>query len=270
MKIEIKNRHDKKIVVLLDKVENQKGLAIVMHGLGGFKEQPHIQTLANTFLENNISVVRFDTTNSLGESDGDYLNAAATNYYEDLEDVISWAKRQDRYEKPFYLAGHSLGGLCPAIYAIKNPDKVKGLAIASTVVSGTLFLEEFSEEQITDGYWILPSKPEKKLKWEPFKRDLLKYDLLENADKLTMPVLIIVGENDSGTPPKHQRLLFNKLPGKKELHVIKDAPHTFKDERHLKEVKGVLNRWLENCSCYHSKEKFYKQKFHAFQNGQEE
>lgn len=245
MKHEIKNRHDKKIVVLLERVENQKGLAFVMHGLGGFKEQPHIQTLANAFLENNISVVRFDTTNSLGESEGDYLNATTTNYYEDLEDVIFWAKQQDWYEEPFYLAGHSLGGLCPAIYSTKNPDKVKALAIASTVVSGKLFLEEFSEEQIEDGY-LQRSKPYKKLKWEPFKKDLLQFDLLENADKLTMPVLMIVGEKDSGTPPKHQRLILDKLPGKNELHIIKDAPHTFKDERHLKEIKTLFDKWLEN------------------------
>lgn len=37
-KITIKNRKNQNIVVIVEKAENQKGLAFVMHGLGGFKE----------------------------------------------------------------------------------------------------------------------------------------------------------------------------------------------------------------------------------------
>ena len=60
-----------------------------MHGLGGFKEQKHIQTFADAFLENNFTVVLFDTTHTYGESEGKYEDATTTNYYEDLEDVIT-------------------------------------------------------------------------------------------------------------------------------------------------------------------------------------
>lgn len=70
---------------------SQQGLAFVMHGLGGFKEQPHLQVMAKAFLANGYTVVRFDTTNTFGESDGRYEDATTTNYYEDLEAVIAWA-----------------------------------------------------------------------------------------------------------------------------------------------------------------------------------
>jgi hypothetical protein len=36
--------------------------------------------------------VLFDTTHSFGESGGNYEDATTTQYYQDLEDVISWAK----------------------------------------------------------------------------------------------------------------------------------------------------------------------------------
>ena len=113
----ILNRKDQKISVLLEKAENQKGIVFVMHGLGSFKEQVQIKAFAESFLEEGITSIRFDTTNTFGESDGNYENANITNWYEDLQDVIEWANKQEWYQEPFYLIGHSLGGISVALYA---------------------------------------------------------------------------------------------------------------------------------------------------------
>ncbi len=253
-KVFIKNRNDKKIAVAVRINSEQKGLAFVMHGLGGFKEQPLIQFFADAFLENNFTVVLFDTTHTFGESEGLYEDATTTNYYEDLEDVINWAKTQSWFEKPFWLAGHSLGGISTALYAERHPGEVKGLAPISTVISGKLSAETKSERGLLEewkrtGWLIVPSESKpgliKKLKWSEFE-DRLQYDLLPEANKLTMPVLLIAGDMDRGTPPEHQKILFDKLPGKKELHIIKNAPHTFRDPEHLKEIKDIFNKWIKN------------------------
>ena len=111
-KIFIRNRSSRNISVFLEKAEEQRGLVFIMHGLGGFKEQPHIRTYAQVFKQNNFSVITFDTINSVGESGGEMAEATLTNYYEDLEDVIAWAKTQDFFQEPFVLAGHSLGSFC--------------------------------------------------------------------------------------------------------------------------------------------------------------
>jgi len=254
MNIEIKNRKNQKIVVLVDEAPNQKGLAFVMHGLGGFKEQKHIYAIAKTFRDNNYTVIRFDTTNTFGESDGNYEDATTTNYYEDLVDVINWAKKQDWYQKPFVLVGHSIGSLCIAFYAEKNPKEVKALVPLSTVVSGTLSLEAYPKEKIEEwdksGFKISPSESKpgviKKLNWRQFKEDKLKYDLLEKVDVLTMPVLLIVGDKDDTTPYKHQKILYDKLPGKKELHIINGAGHTFREPEHLKKIKEIIDKWIKS------------------------
>jgi len=252
MKITIKNRKGQKIIALLDKVENAKGLVFVMHGLGGFKEQSHIETFAQAFKEKGYTAVRFDTTNTFGESDGNYENATTTNYYEDLEDVIKWAKSQNWYQEPFVLAGHSLGGICSALYAEKYPEKVKALAPISTVVSGELTLKTDREDVKNwekTGWRISESKSKpgviKKLPWSHMG-DRLKYDLLPEVDKLTMPVLLIVGEKDNSTPPEHQKILYDKLPGKKEFHIIKGAEHTFREKKHLDEIKNILLKWIDS------------------------
>ena len=53
----IKNRKNKNISVVLEIAEDSKDLVFVMHGLGGFKEQDHIQTFADAFRENSFTVI---------------------------------------------------------------------------------------------------------------------------------------------------------------------------------------------------------------------
>lgn len=245
-KITIKNRKNQNVVVLVEINKNSKGLAFIAHGLSGFKEQPHVAIYAEAFKDKGFTVVRFDTTNTLGESDGDYADATVTNYYEDLEDVIEWAKSQDQYKEPFWLAGHSLGGITTALYAENYSDKVKAVAPTSTVVSGKLSFElpKYKNwNEMKERGWIQEKKGVK-LKTSHIE-DRLKYDLLENVDKLTMPVLLIVGSLDESTPLEHQEMLYNKLPGKKEIHVIEGSEHTFKEEKHLSEIKDIFLNWID-------------------------
>lgn len=254
-KLFIKNRKCKNISVLVERSKNQKGLAFIMHGLGGFKEQDHITTFADAFREKGFTVIRFDATNTLGESEGKYEDATITNYYEDLEDVIKWAQEQKWYQGPFALSGHSLGGICISLYAEKYPEKVLALAPISTVVSGRLSVEaheryepeNFAEWKKT-GWQEKESHSKsgvmKRLPWSHIS-DRLKYDLLPKVSKLTMPVLLIVGENDTSTPPDHVQILFEILPGPKEYHIIKNAPHTFRDKKHLEEIKTLFLKWID-------------------------
>ncbi len=251
----IKNRKGQTIAVLLDTTGDPEGLVFVMHGLGGFKEQDHIRTIADVFTKKNFTVVRFDTTNTLGESDGRHEDATLTNYYEDLEDVTKWAQEQKWYQEPFALSGHSLGGICVALYAELHPEKVLALALISTVVSGKLSVEAHKRfEPESFARWEKTgwkdeesrSKPGliKRLPWSHVV-DRLRYDLLPGASKLSIPVLLIVGENDAATPPDHVRILYEALPGPKEFRIIKNAPHTFRDQGHLREVKKLLLNWTD-------------------------
>jgi len=248
----IKNRKGEKVVSLIEESPKQVGLAFVMHGLGGWKEQTHIETFAAAFWEANYTVVRFDTTNSFGESGGEYENATITNYFEDLEDVIVWAGKKEWYQEPFVLASHSLGGICTALYAQKHPEKIKALAPISSVVSGRLSLETYSKKELQDWKKIgwqereSSSRPGliKKLKWKHME-DRLKYSLLPDAHKLTMPTLLIVGDQDDRTPLAHQKILYKALSGPKEMHIISGAEHTFREQKHLDEIKEIFNCWIK-------------------------
>ncbi|OGY56723.1 MAG: hypothetical protein A2Y84_01360 [Candidatus Colwellbacteria bacterium RBG_13_48_8] len=257
-KLSIRNKNGQNLVVLLEKIDNSKGLVFIAHGLGGFKEQRHIEIFAEAFREKGFTVVRWDAANTIGESGGKMEDATVTSYYEDLEDVIEWAKIQDWYKEPFILTGHSLGGISTALYAENYPEKVKALAPISTVVSGKLTIEADEEhipgvikEWRKTGWQINESKSKpgvvKKLKWNQFEKDALKYDLLPKADQLAMPVLLIVGGEDWGTSPESHKLLYDKLPGQKEMHIIDGADHNFRTpdyDKNLQEIKQIFLSWI--------------------------
>ncbi len=250
-KIFIENRKKQKLAGVIEGNEQAQELVFVMHGLGGFKEQVFLRACAEALIEAGYRVVSFDTTNTFGESDGNYENATVTNYYEDLEDVIAWASEQEWYREPFVLLGHSLGGICTTLYAENFPEKVKALAPLSTVVSGVLSVQERGEAAVEwqktgwrEEESISRPGAVKRLPWSHME-DRLKYDILPGADKLTMPVLLVVGSEDTVTPLKHQKLLYEVLPGIKELHIIEGSSHTFRSTEHTGQLKKIIADWLK-------------------------
>lgn len=251
MKTFITNRDSNKISVVVEESGDKNKLAFVMHGLGGIKEQPHIRAMAEAFIEEGYTVITWDAVHTFGESTGGlYEDATVTNYYADLEDVIKWASSQSWYSEPFVLAGHSLGGISTALFAENYPDKVRAVAPTSTVVSGELSLDSSGDldKWKRNGMQVTMShdgKRERHLKWSHME-DRMKYNLLDRVDKLTMPVLLIVGEKDRLTTLELQQILYDKLPGKKELHVIKGAEHSYYEQHEQQELKQIVKDWLKS------------------------
>jgi pimeloyl-ACP methyl ester carboxylesterase len=256
MKTFINNRQEQKVSVVIEGGDDKKKLAFVMHGLGGSKDQEHIRAMVEAFLENDYKVVSFDATNSFGESDGNYEDSTVTKHTADLEDVISWAEKQNWYVEPFILCGHSMGGMAIAEFAEKHPEKVKALAPISTLVTGELSFEAHRQnpERLGDpDQWkqagIRISKSydgtrEKRLKWSHME-DRLTHDILKDVHKLMMPVLLAVGSKDDATPLDHHQILFNELPGLKELHVIEGALHSFYESHEREELKKIISKWVK-------------------------
>lgn len=253
-KIFIKNRHGQKICVVINEHAESSKLVFIEHGLGGFKEQPHLQALESVFSQNGFTTVLFDTTNSIGESEGQYEKATLGGSYEDLQDVINWAKTQPWYNEPFSLAGFSMGGYSVVQFAEDFPALVNNVIAGAPVVSGELSkatdrAEELAEWQKTG--WktrISNSKPgtELRLPWSHME-ERLKHDLLPKADQLTMNVLIIVGSEDISCPVEHQKLLFEAIPAKaKKLAIVEGAPHSFREEGHINQLKQEVDNWLKN------------------------
>lgn len=260
-KLTIKNRHGLKLVIQVDTPANPRQLAFVAHGQGGHKEQKHIQALADAFLENGFRVVRFDATHSIGESEGDIADVTYTGYIEDLEDVITWARTQPWFQEPFALCGHSMGGLSTAWYAEHHPQEVLCLAPLSAFVNFQLYSDYarahkpgFMEEWERKGYFESESRSKpgvvKRIGWG-VAEDSKRYDLLRRATSLTMPVLLMAGDQDTSTPYEQQLELFNHIHGSnKTIIKVANAKHSFSNdtdsEQKWREVTEIIGEWLKD------------------------
>jgi pimeloyl-ACP methyl ester carboxylesterase len=253
MKNFIVNDKGQRISVQVDLPDSQKGLAFVIHGLGGYREQPHVEAMVRAFLDKEVAVVRFDAINSFGESDGCYQDATVTGYYQDFQQVIKWASIQSWYRMPFFIAGHSLGGMCAVLYAEQNASSVCGLIPISPVVSGRLSLDAHREKNQNElemwestGWLETQSADGKRIKRLPWShmQNRLQYDLLQEASRINMPTLIIVGSADVTTPPDHAKILFDSILSKKTFQIIEDAPHTFRSDFHLQRLEKIISEWL--------------------------
>lgn len=253
----IKNRHGLKLVIQVDTPDDPRNLAFVMPGQGGTIENEVMAFFAQAFLENNFRTVRFDPTHSIGESEGDIKDVTYTAGIEDLHDVISWARGQSWFKQPFALSGHSLGAIATALYAEHHPGEVLCLAPISTVLDHDTFLatldEDFVNEWKEKGYYESQSKSKpgviNKIGYQ-IMTDMKKYNLLTAADRITMPVLLMAGENDNSTPYWHQKIFFDAIPStNKKLVKVLGADHNFQgsagDTKKLEEVKDTISDWLK-------------------------
>lgn len=251
MKQKMQNRHGLQIVMEVEGDIDSSKLVFVIHGLSGSKDQPHMLGMREAFTEAGYCVVAFDATHSFGESEGDLMHATATSFISDLEDVIAWAETQAWYKEPFTLAGHSLGGISLLVYASKHPNKITALLPMSTVVSGKIRMESkdpvFLKEWKEKGYYHKVSKslPGKSgnISYK-LNDDLLQYDTLAFAANIHCPILLLVGSEDDTTTPAMQQMLYDRLGGPKELHIINGMPHSPREPQHLDKIKKVTKNWL--------------------------
>lgn len=253
-KLNLKNRKGQDIVGVLEKPEGKvKGTCVVQHGWGSYKEKPTVQAMKNGFLESGFQTFNFDTTNSFGESDGNFEKSTLGLHWEDLEDVAKWVQQQDWFIGPLALTGHSKGGYSVVRYAEEHSEEVGYLVSVAPVVSGKLSFKATEEREPgklekwkQDG--VMESTSEKtgitKRKHWFQMEERLQHDLLPNIDKLTMPTLLIVGSKDEHCL-KQTQILFDTIQGSnKEIKIIKGAPHSYYKKSEQEECTNAIKNWL--------------------------
>lgn len=262
-RLAIKNRHGLKLVIQVDEPDTPKDLVFIAHGQGGFMRQKHIEAFTEAFLENNFRVVRFDATHSIGESEGDIIDVTYDGYVEDLEDVINWARSQEWFKQPFALCGQSMGAQSTAWYAEQHPEEVKYLAPIAPTVNFDLWVKTMDSKDRMDweekGYKVEASRSKpgvaKKIGWG-VAESLKKFDLIPNADRLTMPILFLAGEFDQPCPIENQMELYERIPSKNKTFIkIAGAEHSFRNAKtqeygkEVQEAKAALSSWLRGVTA---------------------
>jgi pimeloyl-ACP methyl ester carboxylesterase len=231
------------------------GVAVVVHGIGAYRSEPLMQALTDAAYDAGMTVVRYDATNSFGESGGTLKDMRFTTHLDDLESVLHLVKSQSWGSGPFVLLGHSLGGAASLHYAAAHPDAVGKLVLVSCVVGGAWWLKAH-EDAIPDTLktWrasgSLPkSHPIMKdrsgeVSWA-YAEDIQQRDFIENdASQVKCPALLVAGSIDPITPVAAQKDLQKALGGKTQLHVVQGCGHTYKSANQQQELKDTITAWL--------------------------
>lgn len=256
-KITLTNRKNQKVVGVLEMPEGDvRGTCVIQHGYSGVKEQEHIIRIKDAFKDNGFITFNFDTTNSFGESDGEYSEARLGLHADDLEDVTKWTQKQEWFQKPLALTGHSMGGYAVAKYTEDYPEEVDILAPIAPVVSGELSFEAHEESAPgsldkwkEDGVEVSVSKTTGITKHSPWEQmeERLDHDLLPKAKNITMPTLLVVGTKDTSCRPQDVKKLYDALPenDKNQYVEIEGAPHTYRSDEDLEELHNIIDKWLK-------------------------
>ena len=164
------------------------------------------------------------------------------------------------------LVGHSMGGAIAQTYALKYPEKLRGLVLIGT--GGRLRVDPQFLGLIEDGIddpssWISNvveinySKVATLLKDRVVKEVAVigarvqlndfrccdQFDIMDKLPQIQTPTLIICGSEDQKTPVKYSKYLADKIAGA-QLRIIDGSTHVA-----FMEKPDEVNRAIERFLC---------------------
>mgnify|MGYP000122277475 CR=1 FL=1 len=243
----LRNRDGKRMPATLRTPETEpKGTCIVLHGLGGWKNQTVTRTIADAVARAGYSTLTFDEACGPNGLDAGQKLSTTSRYAQDLEDVIAYARSAPWFVGTLSLAGHSLGALVSQEYAAQHPDEIKKLIMVAPALSWRAYPRFILPVAF---WWIITNHhrmegptPEGFVLGRNWILDFFGYDAYKRAGNIMSDTLVIMGERDGlvGTVRTHERYVAS-LP-KGTLRVIKGATHNFTNEMPL--LADTIKKWL--------------------------
>jgi len=221
---------------------------VLFHGFTGTRVEPHriFVKMARELMANGIAALRFDFRGS-GESEGDFVNMTVEGEISDGLKSLDFLQAQPELDPDrLGVLGLSMGGLVAACVAGRDA-RVKSLALwsaLSLVEEVTLIDEEHREaaqRQLAERGFIDQAG---NLLGAAFIEELPKMRPLEEVARYRGPALIIHGTKDEVLDLRNALAYQKAIPGRKELHIVEGADHTFNSHEWEQEVLEVTRDWF--------------------------
>lgn len=172
--------------------ENDKGLVVISHGLGGGAENYLAQAIY--FVENGYKVFSYDCTGSYeseGESTIGFPQAVI-----DLNNALEYIKTNNDLNKlDLYLIGHSWGGYAALNVLNYGTHDIKGVVSVSGVNSAIDFINGQASDMM--GLFGKTQYPFLTLYQKTKFGDIASFTAVDALNKSNIPALIIHGEDDT-------------------------------------------------------------------------
>ena len=151
-----------------------------------------------------------------GESSGHIEDLTLSDLLLDANSVLAVAG-------PSVLVGSSLGGLVAAWTAVRNPELVKSLCLIAPAFG---FLDRHAARPRSDGHFVITSPWTSVRIHERAIEDARKYDETKLAGSISIPTVVVHGENDETVPPTVSERFFADLATRdKHLWIVPGGDH---------------------------------------------
>jgi len=221
-------------------------LVVLCHGFLSGKNSTTNRTLTRLLNEQGLATFRFDFFGH-GESDGPFENIMISLALHQTLAVLDLATARG-YDR-IGLVGSSFGGLVAILTAAQRRD-IACLALKCPVVDfaeelrSTFSPEELDQWQATDTIPNIIGGPDRVRLQYDFYEDCLKHIAYGPAERITVPTLIVQGEQDECVPPHQSRRLHDALRGPKRLDLLPGADHQFTRGEDFLRMTTSISDWL--------------------------
>jgi uncharacterized protein len=252
-KVFVENKKHLKLAAIINRPNDEDAhpAVILLHGFTGYKEEPHLVSLAHTLAKNGIVAIRFDFA-GYGESEGttekDYR---FTLHYHDVETIVEYLQSQSYVDKnKIGLYGHSLGGLMSIVFSSEHPE-IKSVVCVSapTMLHLSPWAKTIIEAWKLSGlfYFKNADYPGRNLPYE-FMEDVMHYDALSYAPLVKQPTLVVFGDADDTIDASNTKAIYDALKGTKDVLEIQEMDHEYGSQPEvLKQVnKKILEFYLKH------------------------
>lgn len=220
-------------------------LVIVVHGLTGHMEEPHIAGLSQALNENGFATLRVELYGH-GMSDGEFRNHNMYRWLLNLMSVVEYVQTLE-FVTDLYITGHSQGGAAVVLLGglMRNVFKAiiplsPATLIKEHAYKGELLELSFDPDHIEREYEF-QNEEKRRISGDYIRiNQLLPFD--EAIDRYDGQVLIVHGTGDDTVPVEYGQKLHERYKHSK-LVLIPDDDHCF--NLHLDQMIDAVIQFLK-------------------------
>lgn len=222
-------------------------LVLVIPGLTGHMEEPHIVAVAEALAKNGYASLRCELYGH-GKSEGLFHDHTLFHWALEIMYLIDYARNLD-YVSELYLCGHSQGGAAAVLGAGLKPDALKGLILLAPAMlikdvsmTGGFPVRFFDPDHIPDETLIFEEEPisgnyYRVCRMLPFDDAIALYG--------GKPVLVVHSRTDELVPFRYGEQTAAAYQNA-ELVTIEEDDHCF--ETHIDRVTDAMIRFLDHLT----------------------
>ena len=246
--IPVEGKHNKPIVtdVFYSETQQPKKVVVFCHGYKGFKDWGAWNLMAASFANAGFFFIKFNFSYNGGTAaqpiDFPDLEAFGNNNYtkelDDLEAILDWISTTKKFKNKvniddISIIGHSRAGGIVTIKAAEDNRVKKVISLASVCDFGSRSstIGDLENWQKTGVKYVENGRTKQQMPhfyqfYEDFINNQERLNIEKSAKKITIPHLIIHGDNDTSIAVEESKKI-HSWNSKSTLEIIKNADHVF-------------------------------------------